>query len=299
MVYNMKLQSLMRPEINDEWGIKELQNGILNITKYIHDFCCENGIQYCIMGGTALGAVRHGGFIPWDDDVDLFMTPEEYFKFRDCFNKRGDKANYHLQEMGESNGKVVSAKLRLNDSFYVEEMAADWDIHHGVFVDIMIQLHYPNKWLPRKWFLFWDKYLKYKAAANLHYKKRGRIVEIGLTPLRLLPKRFLLDYALKQIWRYRDSQCDNYFHLYRKLPLSHSIYPKNLFGTYKLINFETIQLYVPIGVHEYLTILFGDYMTMPDIEKIRWNQHALKWSLTEPMPNQIAGSFSDEKYYWS
>ena len=62
------IKELMRPSVKDDWGIKELQNCILNIAKYIHDFCEENGIKYCIMGGTALGAVRHGGFIPWDDD---------------------------------------------------------------------------------------------------------------------------------------------------------------------------------------------------------------------------------------
>ena len=74
----------------DDWGILKLQNCILNIAKYINDFCDCRGIDYCLMGGSALGAVRHKGFIPWDDDLDIFMTPENYERFRKAFNDEGD-----------------------------------------------------------------------------------------------------------------------------------------------------------------------------------------------------------------
>ena len=57
--------------------VKDVQNKILEVMKFIDRVCRTNGIVYYIMGGTALGAVRHGGFIPWDDDLDIFMTPEE------------------------------------------------------------------------------------------------------------------------------------------------------------------------------------------------------------------------------
>ena len=62
--------------------VRDVQKKILEIMKYIDSVCRKNGIEYYIMGGTALGAVRHGGFIPWDDDLDIFMTPCEYKKFK-------------------------------------------------------------------------------------------------------------------------------------------------------------------------------------------------------------------------
>lgn len=294
----MKLEQLMRPEVKDEWGIKELQNCILNIAKYIHDFCEENDIQYCIMGGTALGAVRHGGFIPWDDDLDIFMTPNEYIKFRGVFEKKGDKDNFYLQELGKSGEKVVYAKLRLNHTTFYEEATEEFDIHHGVYVDIMIQHLFPSRWISRRWIIFWQSYLEIKSLANRTYKKRGILFYYALRPMAWLPKRFLLNYALNQIWRYHNMQCDNYFHYYISLPLYRSIYPKSIFSDYKLINFENIKLMVPNGVHEYLSILFGDYMKIPDISRIKWSQHTDRWSPIEEFTKKGRGTFGAESYLW-
>ena len=66
-------------------NVKSVQKIILEVMKYIDSLCRSHGITYYIMGGTALGAVRHGGFIPWDDDLDIFMTPTEYEKFKKAF----------------------------------------------------------------------------------------------------------------------------------------------------------------------------------------------------------------------
>ena len=68
-------------------SVRDVQVKILETMKYIDKICRENDITYYIMGGTALGAVRHGGFIPWDDDLDIFMTPSEYEKFKVAFEK--------------------------------------------------------------------------------------------------------------------------------------------------------------------------------------------------------------------
>lgn len=63
-------------------GFMKLQNCILIMALYIHNFCQANAIEYCLMGGRALGAVRHQGFIPWDDDLDIFMLSENYERFQ-------------------------------------------------------------------------------------------------------------------------------------------------------------------------------------------------------------------------
>ena len=70
------------------YSTKEIQSKILEIMIYVDKLCRDNGITYYIMGGTALGAIRHGGFIPWDDDLDIFMTPDNYEKFKDLKNKQ-------------------------------------------------------------------------------------------------------------------------------------------------------------------------------------------------------------------
>ena len=67
-------------------NVKDVQNKILDVMKFIDKLCRDNDVTYYIMGGTALGAVRHGGFIPWDDDLDIFMIPAEYEKFKTAFS---------------------------------------------------------------------------------------------------------------------------------------------------------------------------------------------------------------------
>lgn len=290
------MKELMRPSVKDEWGIKELQNCILNITKYIHDFCEQYNIKYCIMGGTALGAVRHGGFIPWDDDIDLFMTPEEYARFRTLFKEKGNHERFYLQEKGVSHGIASCAKLRLNNSSFIEEMTENWDIHKGIFVDIMILQNYPDGKLDRFWMLLWTNYLYIKDAANLNYSRKGRFANALLIPFKWLPKLFLRDYAVKQVRKYDNTRCNNYFHYYMRFPLSHSIYPKELFKKYDLIDFETVQLRAPVGIKKYLSILFGDYMKIPDINKIRFCQHTKNWSIDTPFEKRGKGIFEDEKY---
>ena len=96
----------MRPELEDSYHLQELQDKILEIMVYVDNVCRENRIDYCLMGGSALGAKRHGGFIPWDDDLDIFMTPSNYERFRTLFAKRADAGEYYLQEWGLTDGMV-------------------------------------------------------------------------------------------------------------------------------------------------------------------------------------------------
>ena len=83
--------------MNQNNAVREVQEKILEIMKYIDKVCRENNITYYIMVGTALGAIRHGGFIPWDDDLDIFMTPAEYEKFKAAMAADGNE-KFMLQE---------------------------------------------------------------------------------------------------------------------------------------------------------------------------------------------------------
>ena len=81
----MKIRRLLRSGFVDQYHTRDLQNVILNLMLYIDELCVTNNIEYYIIGGTALGAIRHGGFIPWDDDLDIAMTRNNYKKFIEIF----------------------------------------------------------------------------------------------------------------------------------------------------------------------------------------------------------------------
>ena len=124
--------------------VRDVQEKILETMKYIDKLCRENKIEYYIMGGTALGAVRHGGFIPWDDDLDIFMTPKEYEKFKAVFEKE-NSSQFVIQEWRTTPHYLEYAKIRMNNTTFIEEAFKNRkDMHHGIYVDIMILHKVPN-----------------------------------------------------------------------------------------------------------------------------------------------------------
>ncbi len=282
----------MRQNTKDSYGLKELQNVILNIADYVNNLCEEHNINYRLMGGSALGAKRHGGFIPWDDDLDIFMTPTEYEKFRDIFNEFGDHKNYIIQEQGASKGKVITAKVRLNNSYYEEETVKGWKIHHGIYIDIFILHTCPDNIVAQYWQYMWAKYLIVKGLANKEYNRRGGMAGFIVKMAKLLPKRFLLDYGLNQVYKWRDTKTEYFCNFLGKALFKNGKYRYEDFATTKQVPFETISLNVASGLERFLTDRFGDYMKPPTPERIKYEQHASTWNLN---PHEYSDR-SDEKY---
>ena len=118
--------------------VRDVQNKILEVMKFVDKVCRDNNIVYFIMGGTALGAIRHGGFIPWDDDLDIFMTPSEYEKFRKAFNQLSP-TGFVIQEWRSIPDYLEYAKVRMNGTTLIEHNFRNRkDMHHGIYIDIMI-----------------------------------------------------------------------------------------------------------------------------------------------------------------
>lgn len=286
------MNDLIRTDTDDSYGLKALQNVILNIAYYVDSLCCEYGINYRLMGGSALGAKRHGGFIPWDDDLDIFMTPSEYESFRDVFEKYGDKKNYVIQELGAANGRVITAKVRMNNSYYEEAMVKGWKIHQGVYIDIFILHTCPDNRLAQWWQYLWAKYLIVKGLANKAYDRRGGLAALIVKAAKVLPKRFLLNYALNQVYRWRDQKTEYFCNFLGKALFKNGKYRYDDFARSKRVPFEKISLNVPYGLERFLTDRFGDYMKPPSAERIKYEQHASTWNLKPIEYNDR----SDEKY---
>lgn len=122
----------------------QLQKTLLEIFDYIDELCKNIGIKECFIGGSALGAVRHKGFIPWDDDLDLGMTRADYNKFKEAFLKQNDK-RFRL------NAPNLTKKVRsrfpkvLKSGTIMREITDSKDVEtQGIFVDIFIIDNVPN-----------------------------------------------------------------------------------------------------------------------------------------------------------
>ncbi len=287
------MDNLMMPR-EDSWGFMELQNCILHVAKYIDEICETNNIEYCLMGGSALGAIRHKGFIPWDDDLDIFMTPENYEKFRQVHK---NSSGFYLQEWGAEDGMVAMAKVRLDKSTYIEEIFADWDIHQGVFVDIFILHTCPDNKVKRYWQYFWAKYIVTKGVAVRGLNSRGGLKGLLVRFASLFPKRFLLGYALKQVYRFRNEKSQYLCHFMGRALLKTGLYKRKYFIKNKKVKFEETELYVPLRVEEYLSDRWGNYMELPSMEEIKKFQHSWKWSVSDYFPGYNANhGYKDERY---
>ena len=288
----------IRNNLPNDYGFLVLQDKILEIAVYMDELCKKHGINYYLMGGSALGAKRHGGFIPWDDDLDFFMTPDNYEKFRDVFNDLGDKDKYYLQEWGAVNGMVTISKIRMNGTTYIEELLENWDIHHGIYVDIFILHNCPDNKIARKHQYFWAKYIVAKGLAERDYSRRKGLLGLCLKFLKLFPCRFLLKHGLKQVYKYRNKNTKYYCNFLGKAGYKNGIYDKHFFQDGEYVPFEQVELKVPSKLHEFLSDRFGDYMIIPSADRIKWEQHAKIWNIDKDFKEVIkkeSWSFADER----
>lgn len=267
----------MRSDLEDKYGFLALQDKILEIALYIDAFCMENGIDYCLMGGSALGAKRHGGFIPWDDDLDVFMTPDNYEKFRELFNQKGDKEKFYLQEWGLTDGMVTISKVRMNGTTYVENSFKNWDIHQGIYVDIFILHKCPENKLAQMHQCLWAKYVIMKGLAVRGYTRRGGFLGLAMKIMKMMPDKMCVKHGLKQVYKYRNTETKLFCNFMGKAVFKNAIYKREWFEPTEYGDFENVKLRIPKNIHDFLTFRFGDYMKPPSPERIKREQHAQSW----------------------
>lgn len=272
---------------------EKLKQVLLGMMQDLHEACVKYEIGYSLHGGTALGAIRHKGFIPWDDDLDIFMTPANYERFRNAFKKKGDKSRYYLQELGFTDGMITTAKIRLNGTTYIEETLKDWDIHQGIFIDIFLLHSCPNTIFQQLHQCFWAKYVVTKGTALRENGRHKGIKGFAIKLAQLTPERFLIKHALKQVYKYRNKETKYYCNFLGKAIFKKGIYRREWFDNPVYAPFETVQLKVPGKLHDFLRERFGDYMKIPTPDNIKYAQHAESWDFHNQLI--ISEKFEDEK----
>ena len=122
--------------IYTEEELKKIQELETDALKIIIDICEKLEIEYFLIGGTALGAIRHNGFIPWDDDIDISMTRDNYIRFLKEAPKYLPKGYFLQTPYNEKNNPYYYSKLRIDGTSFIEYCNHKIKMHHGVYVDI-------------------------------------------------------------------------------------------------------------------------------------------------------------------
>ena len=257
-------------------SVREVQDKILETMKYIDSLCRKHGIVYYIMGGTALGAVRHGGFIPWDDDLDIFMTPCEYEKFKAVFEKENSE-KFILQEWRTTPNYLEYAKVRMNGTTFIEEHFKDRkDMHHGIYVDIMILHKVPMSKFVHKQVYYYSKFVTLYGLSQRNWKPKTKAQALVLGSLKLLPCKLMAKICYKKIYKY-DGMTDNFKYCYWITPAKfrNGLFDKEFFESPVDVTFEDTVLLGSEKIKEYLEYRYGDYMKLPSKDQQKAAVHAM------------------------
>ena len=248
---------------------EDVQKVSLDILRHVHEFCVANGIRYTLAYGTLLGAVRHQGFIPWDDDVDIMMPRPDYDKFCAIYKQDG----YRL--LSPNNHSIFPfarvcdiTKTITDDSFW------PWtDVEHGVCIDVFLidGAEDDIEKLKKRWkkATLVRKHLIYYRLAKTPIKfEWGFIRNLKIFFAKLLfswgtPQKKAL--ALLDVIKYNDSNYVTNMSSPDEYDIEH--FKKSMFDNYCLLKFEDTKFFSVSDYDKMLSDYYGDYMQLPPKEK--------------------------------
>lgn len=250
--------------------LRRLQLRELSALKDIDKVCKQLGVTYFLYGGSVIGAVRHNGFIPWDDDIDIAMYREDYDKFAAGAQALlGDAYSIETYDINTEH-HLCFIKLYINGTVYAQPQFINKNVHQGVFIDI-----FPIDGVPdSKFGRVVQKYQTMGAYFLLRgepISQMGRIVNfLSKIFLKLTTKKFrhrLGVWMDKRATRHIREKCKCISNLYGMASYEKEMMPKEYIGTPVPWVFEGMECKIPQMYHAYLTHLYGDYMQLPPEEE--------------------------------
>lgn len=245
--------------------IRDLQMVELIMFKHFINVCDQLNLNYYLIGGTLIGAVRHKGFIPWDDDIDVCMLRKDYDIFLKEAPRYLDK-KYFLQtyETDEDYFQCF-AKIRNNETAFIEKSVKTLNMNHGVFIDIFPLDNYYNYNFVKVRLLRRALYNKY-FSKNESLKKRikANVADFfyGKKTKKELCRK--IEKIYKKANNRESLKVVNYNGAWG---IKRETYMYEDFSDYKLVDFEKIKVKIPIGYDRVLSQTYGDYMKLPPSEK--------------------------------
>ena len=253
--------------------IQKLKRIELDMLKVFVLTCEKLGLKYYLLGGTLLGAVRHQGFIPWDDDIDVGMPREDY----DRFEKEAQKylPDYYFIQTRNTDQELLNNFMKIRDSrtTFIETSVKNQKINHGVYLDVFPLDYYPESSWEQKIFDIKNQVLKLRIrdAFTLPDKsKHAAHIEFALN---IASKLLTLVYpdvksALdKQNKLFTEATQSRILANYCGAWGKKEIMPAEWYGKGKCIEFEGIQVKAPKEYEKWLTQVYGDYLKLPPVEK--------------------------------
>ena len=265
--------------------LRQLQLVELEMLIEIDRICRKNNIQYSLDGGSLLGAVRHKGFIPWDDDIDLIMLREEYMKFRKACRIDLDKDRFFLQDyMTDPYYRWGYAKMRRKGTSFLREGQEHLKQQDGVFLDIFVVDNVPDGYLWRRihhFICFLIRKTLYSEVAKKNEKNTFlRYIYVLLSKINRDSVFRLRNKLAKGTNKKRTKLISHYTLEYPKR-CRYGL-PRECFDEYIDMEFEGRKFPGFKKYDLYLSSYYGDYMTLPPKEKQVPHLTVSRLELVEP-----------------
>ena len=259
----------------DDETLKHIHDVELMILKDFIKFCEENDLTYFMYAGSLLGAIRHKGFIPWDDDLDVVMLRDEFEKFKRLYSSN---EKYELLSIeSEENYPYLFVKLTLKNTRFEEEWASQLEFDIGFNIDVFVlddlaEGKYKRYYQIMRSFLYNRFMITSKIRLNdisfvskvVSHSMYHILNFFNSNPAKLNKK------CLNFLNKYSDANAKNVFDISANANEYPLIYDKSDFKEVEKVKFEDIYVNVPKNYDKILTELYGDYMQLPP-EEDRYN----------------------------
>lgn len=255
-----------------EVRLRDIQRASLEILEYFDGFCKKHGLKYTLCGGCCIGALRHKGFIPWDDDIDVHMFREDYERLFLLWKKEVHTKDYALRRTTRDDFQdTMLTQISDQRKTFIKSHQIHQAIDQGLKLEIIPLDGAPADDYKRRAQLFWAL-LFYLFNRGFAPENRGKMAHIlGKLLLFLIPgqraRSLVWRWAEKRMTRYKIENSDFITELcvtWKYMKLS---YPKEIFIGERVEEFEGKLYPVPYLAEDYLTMAFGDFMAYPPVEE--------------------------------
>ena len=278
---------------NDD--LKKIQAKSLEILLYFKEICDKHSLLFYFCGGCCIGTLRNQGFIPWDDDVDVFMPRDDYEKLKVVWKEEADPEKYTCVTTDRDNySRMLFATYNDNHTTFIKQRQVDVDTNHGFRVEVLPLDGCPDSRFKRRmqmmWALLYSMFISGEAPTSKGLALRiiGNILLVLFSTkgLRYRAWRF----CEKRMSRFKWQDCSRVTELCARFVYMGNEYPREAFDSAVYKEFEGHMMPIPVGYDAYLTMAFGDYMTPPPPEK-QVAKHEIVYYNTEEGYEQYKGSY--------
>ena len=252
----------------DDCKLKQLQDIELDILTIFDKFCQAHSICYSLFAGTALGAVRHKGFIPWDDDVDVFMDLKNYDRFISLW-RENPVEGYYLQAADDKQSHINHTKIRKDGTILASQNEMKTKGHHGIWIDIFPFYKVPVDENKRKQFNR-IAYIRILFTRNHIPEKASVLIKTAAIISRITPKclkEMIRTGAEKSLRQFDDLNAEFEYEDISAAIWMNKYYPSTMFDKYTSISFNSHDFQIVADYKKMLEIKYGDYMQLPPLEE--------------------------------